>query len=141
LRIESEDWLFGIVDNLIARNSVFMILLDYLELQYLSVSSISRFISHISIESLNSRLLSLIFHRLSLSVSPPILNHRLQIAAGTDVKLDRSRPFEGVFHHLWTKCEQKPHSAGLIEISAPDEWSDRAFQCYDLISHESKSEK
>jgi hypothetical protein len=74
LRIESEDWLFGIVNSLIAQNSTFMILLDYLELQYLSVSSISRFISHISVESLNSRLLSSIFRRLSLSVSPPILN-------------------------------------------------------------------
>jgi hypothetical protein len=65
----------------------------------------------------------------------------LKIAADTGVKLDRSRPFEGASHHLWTKCGQNPHSAGLIEISAPDEQSSRMFQCYDLISHEPKSGK
>jgi hypothetical protein len=141
LRIESEDWLFGILDSLIARDSSFFILLDCLEIQYLSVSSISHFISHISIESLNSQLWSSICRRLSLSVSPSISNPRLTIPAGIDAKLNRTRPFEGVFHHLWTECGRNPHLAGLIEISAPDERSDRMFQCYDLISHESKSGK
>jgi hypothetical protein len=57
------------------------------------------------------------------------------------VKLDRAHPFDGIFHHLWTECGGNPHLAGLIEISAPTERNDRMFQCYDLISHESKSGK
>jgi hypothetical protein len=124
-----------------AQNSAFLALLDYVEPQYLSVSSNSRFISHISIEFLNSRLWSSICRRLLLSVSSPIANPRMKIPTSTDVKLNRTQPFDGVFHHLWTKCGRNPHLAGVIEISAPTERSDRQFHCYDLISHESKSGK
>jgi hypothetical protein len=141
LRIESEDSLFDILENLITHDSAFLPLLNCLEIQYLSVSSISRFISHISIESLNWQLWSSICRRLSLSVFAPISNPRFTISPNSDMKLNRARPFDGVFYYLWTWCRRNPHLAGLIEISAPDQYDRCHFQCYDLITHESKSGK
>jgi hypothetical protein len=140
LQIESEDWLFGIIEALIARDSSFFTLLDFVECQYLSYPSISRFISLLSIESLSWQLWSSICRRLSLSVVLTISNPRLTKAQRENLKLDRSRPFEGVFHDLWKECGQNPHIAGLIEISATDACYGN-LKCYDLISHESKTGK
>jgi hypothetical protein len=37
------------------------------------------------------------------------------------IALDRNRPFDGVFAHLWRHCGKNPHDAGLTEIFANDE--------------------
>jgi hypothetical protein len=88
LQIEKKDWILCIPNNLIAQTSAFFTLLAVVEMQHLSVSSISRFISHISIELLSSRLWSSICRRLLLLVSPSIDNPRLTILTDTDLRLD-----------------------------------------------------
>jgi hypothetical protein len=141
LKIPSEDWLFEILEGLIFQNESFVILLDYIECEYLSSESISRFVSLISIENLSYAIWSSICHRLQLSVSPEISNPRLKTPPELNVQLDESHPFEGIFAHLWSKCGQNPHNAGLIFISANDESNQPKFGCHDLISHESKAGK
>jgi hypothetical protein len=78
---------------------------------------------------------------LQLPVSPGISYPRLKTPPSLDLRLDESRPFEGVFAYLWAKCGQNPHNVDLIEISANDERNGRKFNCYDLISRESKAGK
>jgi hypothetical protein len=46
--------------------------------------------------------------------------------------LDRDRPFDGVFAHLWRQCGESPHTAGLIAISANEELS--SYECINLLS-------
>jgi hypothetical protein len=71
-------------------------------------------------------------------VSPAAANPRVH---SRTISLDRSRPFDGVFSELWKSCGQNPHLAGVIEVSAPDEYSNRTFECHDLISAASKARK
>jgi hypothetical protein len=89
LKIESEDWLFGIIERLIEENSTFSVLLDYIDCEYLSSSSISRFISLISMENISSSIWSSICRRLSHSISPgPSNRHLPTIEILKDVKFD-----------------------------------------------------
>jgi hypothetical protein len=110
LKIESEDKLFEIIENLIFRDGSFMILLDYIECEYLSSDSISRFISLISIENLSSGIWSSICRRLELPVSLLIPNPRLKTPPDLYLRLDESHPFEGVFFsslgEMWSKSTQ-----------------------------------
>jgi hypothetical protein len=137
LRIQSEDHLLEITESILRQNSSLLFVLDFIEAQFLSVEGITRFISLISQESLSSAVWSSLIRRLSLPVSPKNPNPRLSL----NYPLDRSRPFESVFHHLWQQCGGNPHSAGRIHISANDERSNCTFPCHDLISPESKSGK
>jgi hypothetical protein len=140
LKIESEDWLLQFVADLISGDSKFRVLLDYIECQYLSVESMSRFAGLVwsSGEAMNSCLWSSLCRRLFLSVSPAVANPRIQKRI---ISLDRSRPFDGVLSSLWKSCGQNPHLAGLIAVSAPDEHNGRLFECHDLISVASKAWK
>jgi hypothetical protein len=140
LKIKSEDWLLNLVSDLISRDCKFAVLLDYIESQYLSVESTSRFTELVwSVgQSMSFCVWSSLCRRLILSVSPTIANPRIRQRS---IPLDRSRPFDGVFSQLWKSCGQNPHLAGLITISAADEASFRTFDCHDLISETSKAGK
>jgi hypothetical protein len=82
-----------------------------------------------------------ICRRLFLEVHPSISNPRLRIAPERKIDFDSDKPFDGILFHLFEQCNHNPHHAGLIRVSAPDERTDRAFECEDLISHESKTGK
>jgi hypothetical protein len=48
------------------------------------------------------------------------------------IALDRDRPFDGVFAHLWRQCSENPHNAGLIAHSASDEGP--GYECHMILS-------
>jgi hypothetical protein len=141
LRIESEDRLLEIIELIIDQNESLRFILDFIEARFLSCGGISRFISLLSHESLSYSNWSSLVQRLLLPVSPLDHNPRLRSGSGDKIELDRLHPFEGIFAHLWGECHSNPHKAGLIHITANDERQDRKFECYDLISPESKTGK
>jgi hypothetical protein len=157
LRIESEDWLLKVVRDRISGNDSLIGLLDFIECKYLSVEAMSTFVSLISHESMSSSVWESICSRLQLPVSVPNLNpreHNKDLRGssqegsasnthghGDSIPLNRSRPFDGVFAHLWRQCGKNPDSAGLIAISANDERSDSKFPVRELIADSSKEGK
>jgi hypothetical protein len=131
LKIESEDWLLKIVGARISGDGSLIGLLDHIECKYLSVEAMSTFLSLVSRESVGSSVWSSICSRLQLPISIPNDNPRVR---GLSIPLNRDRPFDGVFAYLWRQCGENPHTAGLIEISVNDEYPNRQYKCYDLLS-------
>jgi protein-arginine kinase activator protein McsA len=56
-----------------------------------------------------------------------------------DLRLNRSRLFDGLFAHLWRKCNQNPHNSDLTQLSENNKQNHCLFICHDLISQESKA--
>jgi hypothetical protein len=131
LKIESEDWLLKIIGDRILRDGSMVGLMDCIECKYLSVEAMSTFVSLISRESMSSSVWSSICSRLQLPVSVPNINPRRHRHSPD---LDRDRPFDGIFAYLWRQCGENPHTAGLIEISVNDDFANRPYKCYDLLS-------
>jgi hypothetical protein len=128
LNIESEDWLLNVVVDRISSDRSLIGLLDYIECKYLSVEAMSVVVSLISGESMSSSVWSSLCSRLRLPVSLSNVNPR---AREPFICLDRSRPFDGVFAHLWRRCGENPHNAGLIALSANDERS--SYKCHEHL--------
>jgi hypothetical protein len=124
-----------IVGDRISGNDSLIGLLDYIECKYLSVEAMSTFVSLISYESMSPSVWGSICSRLRLPVSVSNVNPRQH---GDSILLDRSRPFDGVFAHLWRKCGKNPDSAGLLAISANDQTSNCKFPLHELIADSSK---
>jgi hypothetical protein len=141
LIIESEDWLLAILQTLISKDCSYDNLIDTIECQYLSQSKIVEFCELLNATSLSCLAWESICRRLCLEVHPSISNPRLRIAPERNLDFDSGKPFDGILFYLFEKCGRNPHHAGLITISAPDERTDRKFECPDLISYESKTGK
>jgi hypothetical protein len=82
-----------------------------------------------------------IFRRLCLPVQQANPNRRLKGPVGRRLDFDSGKPFDGIFHYLFGKAGGNPHQSGLISVSAPDEQTNRTFNCEALVSHESKAGK
>jgi hypothetical protein len=141
LIIKSEEWLLKVLKSLIANDCSYENLIDTIECQYLSESKIVEFCELLNPTSLSWMAWESICRRLCLKVHPSTLNRRSKTPRGRKIDFDSGKPFDGVFFYLFEKCGRNPHHAGLITVSAPDERTDRQFQCEDLISHESKTGK
>jgi hypothetical protein len=141
LIIESEDWLLKVLQRLIWKDCSYENLIDMIECQYLSKSTIVDFCEMLNPTSLSCIAWESICRRLRLEVHPSISNPRLRILPEKNIDFNSGKPFDGILFYLFEKCGRNPHHADLIAVSAPDEQTDRTFRCEDLISHESKTGK
>jgi hypothetical protein len=140
LSLESEDSLFRLIERLCGENESYLVLLDFVEAQYLSDSCIQDYITFVDSDQLSAGVWMSICRRLSLHVTPSKANPRTK-SLSFPVPRDGSPRFVGIFHHLCEECKGNPHLAGKIEVSANDERTDRTFQVYDLITDASKTAK
>jgi hypothetical protein len=85
LKIESEDWLFGIFWSFLDRDLNFFSLLGFVQFEFVSVAVMRRFVSDSCgfFDFLNSSVWSGLCRRLALPVSPDMRNKRLAVRETT----------------------------------------------------------
>ncbi|OHS94083.1 F5/8 type C domain containing protein [Tritrichomonas foetus] len=118
LIIESEDWLLDTLLQLIKeKGEKYRLLYECIHFEYLTIESMSKFISHVDSEDISGKLWLNITKRLILPVYPPADTLRY---TKKDVmfNLKEEEPFSGICAYLNKKCGGNAHDKGLISMSS-----------------------
>jgi hypothetical protein len=113
LRIESEDWLLDFICGL---ESDFENLIRYVRCEFLSGTGIAKFIDSVSVDRIDSVLWGSVCRRLVNTCSSPPDAQRFNVKCTTFSH--GNSDFEGILHHLSSKCGGNVHTKGLVAITA-----------------------
>jgi hypothetical protein len=118
LKIKSEDWLFGIISDLVSHDDQQFVLFEFIQFEFLSSEVASRFVELACqfIDLLNSSILVRLGRRFVLPVSPDGSNARL--GTGRVIGLKPDSPLDGIIAYLTSKCGGNVHQRGIVNVTA-----------------------
>jgi hypothetical protein len=127
LKIESEDWLYNIIWELVEIDRSYFSLLEFVQFEFVSTDIAARFIqsSHDLIDFLNSSIWMSLGRRFIHPISPSNSNCRL-IDKKSNLNERRFSPngkslLDGIIAHLTSICGGNVHDNGIISVSASSE--------------------
>jgi hypothetical protein len=132
LKIKSEDWLCGLICNLVSRDENFFTLFEYVGFEWISIEIARRFIDVACglMDFLNSSIMIDVGRRFVLPVSPKSSDFR--VLGGTECGLRRESPLDGIISHLTSKCGGNVHELGVVNVTASTIGGDSAKYVVDL---------
>jgi hypothetical protein len=132
LVIESEDWLFEQVLNVIEDDPTKFCLFEFVYFELVSCENLKRFVSLSSdcLCLINSAIWTRLCNRLALPIGSRATDE-IRSKVGNRYKEPRQAfpfrvgsPFEGIFAHLSSKCGGNVHDKGIVDISSSSAYSD-----------------
>lgn len=111
LSIFNED---SLLEKIISLGEKYYPLLDNVQIEYLTSSSILKLLSYLDIDNISSQIWMSIINRLQLPVHPP----PNPVRHNNTFVLDKEYPFDGVFALLMSKYGGNIHDKGIIDITA-----------------------
>ena len=121
LCIKDEDSLFGFIMSRCESDMSFTRLLQFVFFEYLSISSVTLFISFVnkySLEKMNGELWKRVCAR--LVQTSEVAHRNPRVAGSSSVKvIDNSKNLlKGIIAHLTRKCHGNVHLKGIVEVTA-----------------------
>jgi hypothetical protein len=118
LKIKSEDWLCGLICDMVSRDRNSFSLFEYVRFEFLSSEVARRFIDLACelIDSLNSSILAGVGCRFILPVSPETRNSR--ITGRREFGLKPDSPLDGIIAYLTSNCGGNVHERGIVNVTA-----------------------
>jgi hypothetical protein len=131
LKIKSDDWLCGLICDLVSGDDQHFILFEFVQFEFLTTGAASRFIELAGkfADLLNSSILISLGRRFVLPVSPDASTARS--VTGRAIGLKRDSPLDGIIAYLTSKCGGNVHERGIVTVTGSSN-SSRAPTVADL---------
>jgi len=119
LNVESESWLFSLIERIIIKNgSNYSSLLSCIMSEYLSPNEMSRFVELVSFDKMNNQLWRSLCKRLVLNVGKIEKKVRCIERQVLDFVFKSQEPLTGVFRYMYDAEKENPHTRGIIEVTS-----------------------
>ncbi|OHS94736.1 hypothetical protein TRFO_10879 [Tritrichomonas foetus] len=130
-QIKSEDELFDFIFPFLHYSlEEASILLDCIQIEYLSQHNLETFLSFINLDTLNASIWKQICKRL-LTFPPKPLKESPRLSKEiVTIPVNHTDKFNGIFKYLNNKCDGNAHLKNAIEVTSS---GDKNFQCYKII--------
>jgi hypothetical protein len=141
LKIASEDQLYEVLWDFVDQDRSNFNLLSFVRFEYLSSSTIRRFIDSVSsfLDLFNSSIWSRLSSRLLLGVSTEVPNDRVAVSEVRSQRFSPTSdsPLNGIISHLTSKYGRNIHDQGVVIASASSTNGNPAKYVLDLQNHSS----